>query len=39
MAPQFEFTAKNKNGEMITDTLEAESKSALAAQVRIEAII
>jgi len=34
MAPQFEFTAKNKKGEMIKDNLEAESKSVLASQIR-----
>src|SRR6056297_3557857 len=34
MAPQFEFTAKNKKGDIIKDNLEATSKSALASQIR-----
>lgn len=34
MAPQFEFTAKNKKGKTIKDTIETDSRSTLAAEVR-----
>ncbi|TDS31743.1 type II secretion system F family protein [Halanaerobium congolense] len=34
MAPEFEYTAKNKNGETVKGTIEAEDKSAIATQLR-----
>lgn len=34
MATQFEYTAKNKNGETVEGEIEAEDKSAIASQLR-----
>ena len=34
MAEEFEYKAKNKDGDLISGTIEAESKSAIARQLR-----
>src|SRR6056297_3440114 len=34
MATQFEYTAKNKNGETVKGEIEAEDKSSIASQLR-----